>query len=155
MALNQALLLQLFPKVEFAFFGNYINRYRRHVLQKRLPSIDLILAVENSQHFHEQNLKRNKDHYTYFARTVGGRAIHKMQEYGARIHFNEFKTDVRAAVNLSEDDESMSNGSLKIRYGVIELDDMLRDLQHWETLLTSSFMQRPHETLICDEKHKA
>ena len=37
---------------------------------------------------------------------------------------------------------------MKIRYGVIDLDDMLRDLEHWETLLTSSFMQRPHETLI-------
>ena len=37
---------------------------------------------------------------------------------------------------------------LKIRYGVIDIDDMLRDLEHWETLLTSSFMQRPHEILI-------
>ena len=32
MALNQALIHELFPKVEFAFFGNYINRYRRKIL---------------------------------------------------------------------------------------------------------------------------
>ena len=36
---------------------------------------------------------------------------------------------------------------VKIRYGVINLDDMLRDLQHWETLLVSSFMQRPYVVL--------
>ena len=34
-----------------------------------------------------------------------------------------------------------------IRYGVIDLDDMLRDLQHWETMLSSTHMQRPFETL--------
>jgi len=52
------------------------------------------------------------------------------------MHFNEFKTDGK----LLDEDASMGIGPLKIRYGVIELDDMLRDLQHWETLLTSSFM---------------
>lgn len=34
MALTQQLVLNLFPKVEFAFFGNYVNRYRRQLLQK-------------------------------------------------------------------------------------------------------------------------
>ena len=27
------------------------------------------------------------------------------------------------------------------------MDDMIRDLQHWETLLASSFMQRPYQVL--------
>lgn len=36
---------------------------------------------------------------------------------------------------------------VNIRYGIIELDDMLRDLEHWETLLVSSFMQRPSEVI--------
>ena len=27
---------------------------------------------------------------------------------------------------------------------------MIRDLKHWETLLTSTFMQRPHKILTCD-----
>lgn len=34
-----------------------------------------------------------------------------------------------------------------LRYGVVQFDDMIRDLKYWETLLTSSFMQRPHEIL--------
>lgn len=37
---------------------------------------------------------------------------------------------------------------------------MIRDLNHWETLLASSFMQRPHKILeidntISDELHEA
>lgn len=63
--------------------------------------------------------------------------MHKIQDMGARLHFNH--------IELSENEQikEISNGEadkVKIRYGVISLDDMLRDLQHWETLLTSSFM---------------
>ena len=31
---------------------------------------------------------------------------------------------------------------------MIAIDDLVRDLQHWETLLASSFLQRPHEVLL-------
>ncbi len=41
-----------------------------------------------------------------------------------------------------------------MRYGVIAIDDLLRDLQHWETLLASSFMQRPHEVLLQAEANQ-
>jgi hypothetical protein len=33
---------------------------------------------------------------------------------------------------------------VKFRYGIVEYSDMIRDLKYWETLLTSTFMQRPH-----------
>jgi len=36
---------------------------------------------------------------------------------------------------------------VNLRYGVIAMDDLLRDLEHWETLLISSFMHRPFEVL--------
>ena len=68
MALAPRLIEEVFPKVKFAFFGNYVNRYRRKLLRKvrsnlifrlievfysqELPSIDLILAVENTKDFH-------------------------------------------------------------------------------------------------------
>ena len=37
------------------------------------------------------------------------------------------------------------------RYGVIGIKDMIRDLKYWETLLTSSMMQRPVNKLIEDK----
>ena len=36
---------------------------------------------------------------------------------------------------------------INLRYGIVEFEDMVRDLNYWETLLASSFMQRPHEIL--------
>jgi hypothetical protein len=54
---------------------------------------------------------------------------------------------------MSLEDKSLpllQNGEtqkVNFRYGIIELDDVMRDLEHWETLLVSSFMQRPFEIL--------
>ena len=39
-----------------------------------------------------------------------------------------------------------------LRYGIVDYEDMLRDMNHWETLLTSSFMQRPHDVLVQPEQ---
>ena len=113
-------------------------------LLQELPSIDLIMAVDNTKEFHEENLSRNKTHYTYFIRSTKGKLVHKIQDMAARVHFNHTK------LTASEHIKELSNGEasqVQIRYGIISLDDMLRDLQHWETLLTSSFMQRPFEVL--------
>lgn len=60
------------------------------------------------------------------------------------MHFN---TTTLKNAELVKDLSDGEQDSIKIRYGVIELDDLLRDLKLWETLLTSSFMQRPHEVL--------
>jgi hypothetical protein len=51
------------------------------------------------------------------------------------------------------------NKQIKLRYGVVEYNDMIRDLQHWEALVTSSFLQRPHSVLhpeaLTDELREA
>ena len=61
------------------------------------------------------------------------------------MHFNQLTLKENEFVKeISEGKQE----ELKIRYGVISTEDMLRDLEHWETLLTSSFLQRPHEILI-------
>ena len=53
------------------------------------------------------------------------------------MHFN---TTTLKNTELVKDLSDGEQDSIKIRYGVIELDDLLRDLKLWETLLTSSFM---------------
>ena len=101
------------------------------------PTIDLILTVENSRQFHEENLAKNKHHYTYFVRSTKGFIVHKIQDAAARMHFNQLTLEENEFVKEISDGEQTS---LKIRYGVISTEDMLRDLEHWETLLTSSFL---------------
>ena len=39
-----------------------------------------------------------------------------------------------------------------MRYGVIGFDELKRDMQHWETLLVSSMMQRPINTLKSNDE---
>ena len=52
--------------------------------------IDLILAVNNSFKFHEENLKMNPNHYS-FLRHFGPSTITRTQETrGARIYFNPY-----------------------------------------------------------------
>lgn len=41
---------------------------------------------------------------------------------------------------------------MDIRYGVIELDDLKRDLTYWETCLASSMMQRPGTILQSNDE---
>ena len=57
------------------------------------------------------------------------------------MHFNHIRID--NCEHIFKDASMMSDGeecSVKIRYGVINMDDMLRDLQYWESLMTSSFL---------------
>ena len=37
---------------------------------------------------------------------------------------------------------------IKIRYGIVDQRDLMRDLKYWETLCISSVMQRPHKILV-------
>ena len=48
----------------------------------------MILAVENSEKFHEENFVKNKKHYTYFARANPWKVVHQIQAHSARMHFN-------------------------------------------------------------------
>ena len=87
----------------------------------------------------------NKSHYTYFARSTSGKIVQAFHKVGARMHFNHIELEKNSFV------EQLNGGKeckTKLRYGVINMDDLMRDLEHWETLLSSSFMQRPHETLV-------
>lgn len=39
-----------------------------------------------------------------------------------------------------------------LQYGVIQYDDLVRDLTHWETMLVSTMMQRPIKTIVNNEQ---
>lgn len=76
------MLWKMFPNkhIKFAFLGNHIDRYRsvgqryneKIEKVKKTPQFDLILAVDDNQLFHKQNLDDNKEHYTIFARATFG-----------------------------------------------------------------------------------
>jgi translocator assembly and maintenance protein 41 len=90
--------------------------------------IDLILAVNNSFKFHEENLKLNPSHYS-FLKHFGPSTITRMQETrGARIYFNPY-------VKFNNDSNTL------YKYGIISRRHLIRDLLDWETLYVAGRLQ--------------
>jgi hypothetical protein len=77
------------------------------------------------------------------ARMTNGKVVNFFQERGARIHFNHTEIDSCVVPSLHDKCKTVN-----IRYGIIELDSVQRDLKLWETLMVSSMMQRPHSVLV-------
>lgn len=133
--LKPELIKSLFPKTSFSFQSNYVHRYRNRY-QKVKPSIDVFLATKDLKQFHKENLAMNRQDYTVSARLTKAKLIHYFQNRGAKVHFN-----IKAYKHQTEDGRDTTTF---IRYGIVDEKDLLRDLKYWETLCTSSFMQRPH-----------
>lgn len=110
-------------------------------MQRKMPILDILVAVDNLKAFHKANMKANKTDYTYLARMTHGLPVTFFQTKGARVHFNHTQLEL-----------PQSKEQIKIRYGVVEYADMLRDMRNWETMVPSTFMQRPHEVLICADE---
>lgn len=54
---NATKIPELFPPVQFAFYGNTITRYRQKLLKKKTnPKLDIIFAVDDVQAFHKENV---------------------------------------------------------------------------------------------------
>ena len=95
-----------------------------------------MVGVNDIRAFHDENLRTNKSHYSMAARLMKGRVVTSLQNHGAKVHFNQMTND---------------EGQI-IRYGVVEMQDLKHDLLYWETLVVSSFMQRPVTILKDDEE---
>ncbi|KAJ9610724.1 Mitochondrial translocator assembly and maintenance protein 41 [Cladophialophora chaetospira] len=93
--------------------------------------IDFIFGVSYSQHWHSLNLQDNRDHYSAIG-SLGSYAVTKVQEsFGAGVYFNPYIT---------------VNGTL-IKYGVVNLDTLCKDLSEWNTLYLAGRLQKPVKIL--------
>ncbi|ETI25415.1 hypothetical protein G647_02188 [Cladophialophora carrionii CBS 160.54] len=93
--------------------------------------IDFIFGVSYTQHWHSLNLQDNRDHYSWVG-SLGSYAVTKIQDsIGAGVYFNPYIT---------------VNGTL-IKYGVVNLDTLCRDLSEWDTLYLAGRLQKPVKIL--------
>lgn len=93
--------------------------------------IDFIFGVSHTQHWHSLNLHQYRDHYSALG-SLGSYSVSKVQDsWGAGVYFNPFIT---------------VNGTL-IKYGVVNLDTLCRDLSEWETLYLAGRLQKPVKIL--------
>jgi len=93
--------------------------------------IDFIFGVSFSQHWHSLNLQEHRDHYSGLG-YLGSYAVSKIQDpLGAGVYFNPYVT---------------VNGTL-IKYGVVNIDTLCKDLSEWNTLYLAGRLQKPVKIL--------
>lgn len=98
--------------------------------------IDFIFGVTFTQHWHSLNLTQHRDHYSGLG-SLGSAAVSYVQDrMGAGVYFN---THV------------VVNGIL-IKYGVVNIDTLCRDLTDWDTLYLAGRLHKPVKILRDDAR---
>ncbi|KAL2006724.1 hypothetical protein VTN00DRAFT_9392 [Thermoascus crustaceus] len=101
------------------------------VQQGKGKMIDFIFGVSYTQHWHSLNLHEHRDHYSGLG-SLGSYVVSQTQDrWGAGVYFNPFVT---------------VNGTL-IKYGVVNLDTLCRDLSEWDTLYLAGRLHKPVKIL--------
>lgn len=94
--------------------------------------IDLMVAVENATQWHEQNIQSNPHHYTQVQK-LGASAISQVQRAGGGVYFNTILEGF---------------GGRGFKYGVVSMDDLLRDLTEWNCIYVSGRLHKPVRHLV-------
>lgn len=97
------------------------------------PQMDLIFGVTHPTHFHSLNMRQNPQHYSTM-RYFGSGFVSKFQEIGAGIFFNPF-VDIKGH---------------QVKYGVVSMDTLLKDLATWNTFYLAGRLQKPVKVLKND-----
>lgn len=98
--------------------------------------IDFIFGVSYTQHWHSLNLQQHRDHYSA-AGYLRSYLVSRIQDsWGAGVYFNPYVT---------------VNGTL-VKYGVVNLDTLCRDLSEWDTMYLAGRLQKPVKILRDDPR---
>ncbi|KAI9830832.1 MAG: hypothetical protein M1819_005357 [Sarea resinae] len=93
--------------------------------------IDFIFGVSYTEHWQSLNLHQHRDHYSFLGSLGSGVISNVQDKWGAGVYFNPYVT---------------VNGTL-IKYGVVNLDTLCRDLSEWDTLYLAGRLQKPVKIL--------
>lgn len=97
------------------------------------PQMDLIFGVSHPEHFHSLNMRQNPQHYSTM-RYFGSNFAAKFQEVGAGVFFNPF-VDIHGH---------------QVKYGVVSMNNLLKDLATWDTFYLAGRLQKPVKVLKND-----
>lgn len=98
--------------------------------------IDFIFGVTFTQHWHSLNLNQHRNHYSFLG-SLGSGAVSTVQDrWGAGVYFNPYV---------------VINGIL-VKYGVVNLDTLCKDLSEWDTLYLAGRLHKPVKILRDDAR---
>ncbi|KAJ2956262.1 hypothetical protein NQZ79_g7856 [Umbelopsis isabellina] len=103
---------------------------------KNQPMVDFIFGVTHPHHWHSLNIQQNPHHYSV-VRRFGSNVTTLLQEkVGAGVYFNPY-----VEVN-----------GMMIKYGVVSIDKLCKDLLDWDTLYLAGRMHKPVKILRDDAR---
>ncbi|THG04189.1 hypothetical protein TEA_018829 [Camellia sinensis var. sinensis] len=125
-------LLKVLPPVEFCcVYGSALhpNNSDKCFTFYLFCREEKILIDFNFLSFATKNLKMNRDHYASWMVHLGGAKLitEVADEIGVGVHFNPFVTW----------EDKM------FKYGVVRMDDLVRDVLNWERFYLSGRLQKP------------
>ncbi|KAJ8105983.1 hypothetical protein ONZ43_g7217 [Nemania bipapillata] len=98
--------------------------------------IDFIFGVSHTQHWHSLNLTQHRDHYSALGSLGSGAVSYVQDKWGAGVYFNPYVTVE----------------GIQIKYGVVNLDTLCRDLSEWDTLYLAGRLHKPVKILRDDPR---
>jgi len=105
--------------------------------------LDLILVVDDTREFHRANLQRFPHHYAPWLRYGGPDLATKFQRQGI-----PWLRDAHILYHVADEDEE--NNLPKMKYGVIDRDDLERDLTEWDSLYLAGRLHKPTLPIIAN-----
>ncbi|KAF7725018.1 Mitochondrial translocator assembly and maintenance protein 41 [Apophysomyces ossiformis] len=129
------ILTQFNAPIRYAFaYGSGVFQQAGYQTQK--PMLDFIFGVMHPDHWHALNIQQNPHHYSAL-KGLGNRAITSLQEkIGAGLYFNPY----------------VEMDGMMIKYGVVSVDMLCKDLLDWDTLYLSGRMHKPIKILRDDPR---
>lgn len=123
------------PAVQYAFaYGSGV--FSQAPVSKKEkgspPMIDMVVAVQDPVHWHAANMLRNRSHYPWWTRWFGVWSIRAAQRLGAGLWYVPY---------VKVHDEI-------VKYGVMSVEDLCKDLLKWETLYVAGRMHKPTAVLF-------
>ncbi|KAJ3274921.1 Mitochondrial translocator assembly and maintenance protein 41 [Terramyces sp. JEL0728] len=118
--------------------GAYEQRGYEKAKAGKDTMVDFIFGVTHAEHWHSLNLRQHPQHYSALKHFKEGTIAHVQEKYGARVYYNP---------------DIIVNG-VRIKYGVVSMHHLLRDLEDWETLYLAGRLQKPVKILRDDAKVK-
>ncbi|CDW60054.1 Mitochondrial translocator assembly [Trichuris trichiura] len=132
-------LASIFPRKSvsmiFAYGSGVIKQWQRSTENAML---DFVIAVDNPEDWHAENMKKNRRHYS-FLRFFGARRVATFQTaIPAKLYCNTMVP---------------VDGRL-IKYSVIKTSDCISDLQDWESMYVSGRMHKPVRFIVSPQTSK-
>jgi translocator assembly and maintenance protein 41 len=104
--------------------------------QSNASMVDFMFGVTHAHHWHSLNARQNPSHYSSLACLGSDAVVYVQERLGAQIYYNT-NVDV--------------NGT-RIKYGVVSIHHLQRDLEEWDTLYLAGRLQKPVAVLRHDAK---